>query len=83
MKRSAYANQTTNNAIATAASIINQAQSANFNYVTNLFASARQFNDILPYYKKDPSLFMQQTFVQMVGPALTNVQDKWYLPSTR
>jgi len=75
-----YANQITNSAIATAASIINQAQSAKFNYVTNLVASAQQFNDILPYYRQDPSLFMQQTFVQMVGSALTNVQDKWYLP---
>ena len=75
-----FANQTTNNAIASAASIINQAQSAEFNYVTNLVASANQFKDILPYYKQDPSLFVQQTFVQMVGGALTNVQDKWYLP---
>lgn len=75
-----YANQTTNNAIATAASIINQAQSAEFNYVTNLVASANQFTNILPYYKQDPSLFVQQTFVTMVGGALTNVQDKWYLP---
>ncbi|HEY1786968.1 MAG TPA: SPFH domain-containing protein [Verrucomicrobiae bacterium] len=75
-----YANQTTNTAIATAASLINQAQSAKFNYVTNLVASADQFTNILPYYKQDPSLFVQQTFVQMIGPALTNVEDKWYLP---
>jgi modulator of FtsH protease HflK len=75
-----YANQITNNAIATAASIVNQAQSAEFNYVTNLVASANQFTNILPYYKQDPSLFVQQTFVTMVGGALTNVQDKWYLP---
>ena len=75
-----YANQTTNNAIATAAGIVNEAQSAEFNYVTNLIASAQQFKDILPYYKLDPSLYVQQTFVSMVGPALTNVEDKWYLP---
>jgi membrane protease subunit HflK len=75
-----FANQTTNTAIASAASIINQAQSAEFNYVTNLVASARQFKDILPYYKQDPSLYVQQTFVTTIGSALTNVQDKWYLP---
>ena len=75
-----YANQTTNNAIATAAGIINLAQSTEFNYVTNLTASAKQFEDILPVYKQDPSLFVQQTFVTMVGGALTNVQGKWYLP---
>jgi modulator of FtsH protease HflK len=75
-----YANEATNAAIASAASIINQAQSAEFNYVTNLVASAQQFKDILPYYKQDPSLYVQQTFVQMIGSALTNVEDKWYLP---
>ncbi|MGH7939737.1 MAG: SPFH domain-containing protein, partial [Limisphaerales bacterium] len=75
-----YANQTTNNAIASAASIVNEAQSAEFNYVTNLVASAQQFKDILPYYKQDPSLYVQQTFVQMIGSALTNVEGKWYLP---
>lgn len=75
-----YANQTTNNAIATAAGIVNQAQSTEFNYVTNLVASAQQFKDILPYYKQDPSLYVQQTFVTMVRGALTNVEDKWYVP---
>jgi membrane protease subunit HflK len=75
-----YANQTTNAAIATAAGIVNQAQSTEFNYVTNLVASAQQFKDILPYYKQDPSLYVQQTFVQMIGSSLTNVEDKWYLP---
>ncbi|HEX3626733.1 MAG TPA: protease modulator HflK [Verrucomicrobiae bacterium] len=75
-----YANQVTNTAIASAASIINQAQSAKFNYVTNLVASARKFEDILPYYKQNPSLYVQQTFVQMVGSSLTNVDSKWYVP---
>jgi modulator of FtsH protease HflK len=75
-----YENQATNTAFATAAGIINLAQSAKFNYVTNLVADAKRFGDILPIYKTDPSLYMQQTFVQMIGPALTNVEDKWYLP---
>lgn len=75
-----FANQTTNTAIAEAASIINEAQSAKFNYVTNLLASAKQFEDILPYYRQDPSLYVQQTFVSTIGSSLTNVQDKWYLP---
>jgi modulator of FtsH protease HflK len=75
-----YANQTTNNAIASAASIVNEAQSGEFNYVTNLDASAQQFKDLLPYYRQDPSLFVQQTFMTTIGSSLTNVQDKWYLP---
>lgn len=75
-----YENQITNNASATAASIINLAQSTKFNYVTNLVADAKRFTDILPKYELDPNLYVQQTFVQMIGPALTNVQDKWFLP---
>jgi regulator of protease activity HflC (stomatin/prohibitin superfamily) len=75
-----YENQMTNNASAVAANIINLAQSAKFTYVTNLVAEARRFNDILPYYRTNTTLYVQQTFVQMVGPAFTNVQDKWFLP---
>jgi len=75
-----YENQVTNNAAATTANIINLAQSMKFNYVTNLVAEAKRFNDILPYYRANPSLYVQQTFLQAIGPALTNVQDKWFLP---
>lgn len=75
-----YENQITNNASATAQNVINLAQSAKFNYVTNLVAEAKRFNDILPYYRTNSDLYVQQTFVQMIGPALTNVQDKWFLP---
>jgi membrane protease subunit HflK len=75
-----YENQMTNSASAVAANVINLAQSAKFNYVTNLVAEAKRFSDILPYYKTNSSLYVQQTFVQMIGPALTNVQDKWFLP---
>ena len=75
-----YENLTTNNATATAENVVNLAQSAKFNYVTNLVAEAKRFSDILPYYQTNSSLYMQQTFVRMVGPALTNVQDKWYVP---
>jgi modulator of FtsH protease HflK len=75
-----FENQVTNNASAVAANIINQAQSARARYVDSLNAEAKRFNDILPKYKIDPNLYVQQTFVQMIGPALTNVQDKWFLP---
>jgi regulator of protease activity HflC (stomatin/prohibitin superfamily) len=75
-----YENQMTNNASAVAANVINLAQSAKFTYVNSLVAESKRFSDILPYYKANPSLYVQQTFVRMIGPALTNVQDKWFLP---
>ena len=74
-----YENQKTNNASATAANILNEAQSAKTRYVGSLAAEAKRFNDLLPKYNLNPSLFEQQTFVQMIGPALTNVQDKIFL----
>jgi membrane protease subunit HflK len=75
-----YENRMTNSAIAAAENVINLAQSAKFNYVTNLVAEGKRFSDIQPYYQANPSLYMQQTFVRMIEPALTNVQDKWYVP---
>ncbi|MGH8023529.1 MAG: SPFH domain-containing protein [Limisphaerales bacterium] len=75
-----FENQVTNNAAAVAANLINLAQSEKFNYVTNLVASANRFRDILPRYEENPSLYVQQTFVQEVASVLTNVQDKWFLP---
>lgn len=75
-----YENQMTNNAIAQAATIINVAQSEKTRYVDSLNADAKRFNDLLPKYELDPSLYVQQTFLNMVGHAMTNVQDKWFLP---
>jgi len=75
-----FENQMTNNASAVAANVINLAQSARFTYTNSLVAEAKRFSAILPYYNANPSFYVQQTFAQMIGPALTNVQDKWFLP---
>jgi modulator of FtsH protease HflK len=75
-----YENQVTNAAGAQASTIINEAQSARVRFVDSITAEAKRFSDLLPKYESNPSLFEQQTFVQMIGPALTNVQDKIFLP---
>jgi membrane protease subunit HflK len=75
-----YENQATNTASASAANIVNQAQASKTRYVDSLTAEAKRFNDLLPKYESNPSLYVQQTFVQVIGPALTNVQDKWFFP---
>jgi membrane protease subunit HflK len=75
-----YENQITNTAVATAASVVNEAESAKARYVDSLNGEAKRFNDLLPKYKVDPDLYVQQTFLRAIGPALTNVQDKWFLP---
>ena len=73
-------NQITNSASATAANVVNEAQAAKTRYVDSLNAEAKRFNQLLPKYESNPSLYVQQTFVQVIGPALTNVQDKWFFP---
>jgi hypothetical protein len=41
----------------------------------------RRFTDLLPKYESNPGLFAQVTLVQAMGPILTNVQDKIFLPA--
>jgi membrane protease subunit HflK len=75
-----YENQVTNSASAQSTAIVNLAESAKTLYVDSINAEAKRFSDIFTNYETDPNLYVQQTFVQAIGPALTNVQDKWYLP---
>jgi membrane protease subunit HflK len=75
-----YENQVTNAASAQAVTLINEAQSARARYVSSITAEAKRFNGLLLKYEGNPGLFEQQTFLRMIGPTLTNVQDKWFLP---
>ena len=75
-----YENQVTNNATAQAFTITSLAVSARSRYVQSLEADAKAFSALLPNYKINPDLFEQQQLVQVMGNALTNVQDKFFLP---
>jgi membrane protease subunit HflK len=75
-----YENQVLLRSGAQAASITNAAAADRARYVDSITAEAKRFNELLPKYESNPSLFAQQTLVQMIGPILTNVQDKIYLP---
>ncbi|MGA3284816.1 MAG: protease modulator HflK [Verrucomicrobiota bacterium] len=75
-----YENQVSLRAGAQAASITNAAAADRARYVDSITAEAKRFNELLPRYESNPSLFVQQTLVQMIGPVLTNVQDKIFLP---
>jgi modulator of FtsH protease HflK len=66
---------------AQAASITNAAAADRARYVESITAEAKRFNDLLPKYESNPNLFAQQTFLQAVGPALTNA-EKWIQPIT-
>ena len=75
-----YENQVLSQSGAQAASITNAAAADRTRYVESITAEAKRFSDLLPKYESNPSLFAQQTLVQMMGPILTNVQDKIFLP---
>ena len=75
-----HENQVTNNATAQAFTVTNLAISARTRYVQSVEADAKAFSALLPNYKINPSLFEQQQLVEVMGNALTNVQDKFFLP---
>ena len=75
-----YENQVLSQAGAQASSITNAAAADRARFVESITAEAKRFSDLLPKYESNPSLFAQKTLVEMMGPILTNVQDKIFLP---
>jgi len=75
-----YENQVLSQSGAQATSITNSAAADRARFVESITAEAKRFNDLLPSYRTNSQLFAQQTLVQAMGPALTNVQDKIFLP---
>ena len=75
-----YENQILSQAGAQASSITNAAAADRARFVESITAEAKRFSDLLPKYESNPSLFAQKTLVEMMGPMLTNVQDKIFLP---
>jgi len=75
-----YENQVLSQSGAQASSITNAAAADRARYVQSITAEAKRFGDLLPKYESNPGLFVQVTLVQAMGPMLTNVQDKIFLP---
>lgn len=76
-----YTNQVLNIAQAEAATIVQQATLTSANYVTNVLAEAKRFNDLLPLYQNDPRLLTEQYLVQTMNQVLTNA-EKWVEPTS-
>ncbi|MGA2279390.1 MAG: protease modulator HflK [Verrucomicrobiota bacterium] len=75
-----YENQVLSQSGAQASSITNAAAADRARFVESITAEAKRFSDLLPKYESNPGLFAQKTLVEMMGPILTNVQDKIFLP---
>jgi membrane protease subunit HflK len=74
-----YENQTLSKAAADARSRINLAQSERARLVNDVASQADRFNDVLPKYRANPDLFVQQRLSESLGRILPNVQDKIFL----
>jgi len=74
-----YENATVNRASADSQSRINAAESERTRLVNDIRSQADRFNDILPKYRANPNLFVQQRLTETLGRVLTNVQDKIFL----
>jgi len=77
-----YENQVLSKANADAASRINRAESERVQLVNNITAEAERFNELLPKYRANPNLFVQQRLTETLGRVFTNVQDKIMVPES-
>jgi len=77
-----YANQTVSRAQADASSRKNAAQTERAQMVKFVAAEAKRFTNLLPAYKSNPALFVEQQRAEAVKQIVTNAQtDKIVLPN--
>jgi len=74
-----YENQVLSKAAADAKSRINMAESDRARLVNDVSSQAERFKEVLPKFRENPRLFIQQRLTDILGRVLTNVQDKVFL----
>jgi membrane protease subunit HflK len=75
-----YANQVTNRAASEASAAVNGASAERTRYLEDLAADTKRFAGLLPKFRSNPDLFVQQRLVETMGRVMTNAQDKIFLP---
>jgi len=76
---STHTNQVLTAAMATSNMIVNLAEAQRAQYVSDISSRATNFLSILPWYKTNANLFVQQRFNETMGRVLTNVQEKIFV----
>ena len=74
-----YEAQVSSKAGADAQSAINFAESERSRLVNETSSQAARFNDLLPKFRQNPSLFIQQRLTEVLGRVMTNAQDKIFV----
>jgi membrane protease subunit HflK len=76
---STHTNQVLTAAVATSNKVVNLAEAQRVQYVSDISSRATNFLSILPLYKTNANLFVQQRFNETMGRVLTNVQEKIFV----
>lgn len=71
--------QISSKAGADARSLVNLAESDRSRLVNDTKSQAERFDDLLPKFRQNPNLFVQQRLTETLGRVLTNAQDKIFL----
>jgi membrane protease subunit HflK len=74
-----YEAQVSNKAGADARSLISFAESDRSRLVNDVRSQADRFNDLLPKFRQNPTLFVQKLSLETFGRVLTNAQDKIFI----
>jgi Membrane protease subunits, stomatin/prohibitin homologs len=74
-----YVDQVSSKAAADVQSRINAAESDRARLVNDVRSQAERFNEVLPKYRANPSLFVQQRLADTLGRVLTNAQETIFL----
>jgi regulator of protease activity HflC (stomatin/prohibitin superfamily) len=77
-----YENQILSKASADAATRVNKAEVDRALYVNDVASRANQFQQLLPKYRENPKLFVEQRYTETIGRIFTNVQDKIMVPES-
>jgi membrane protease subunit HflK len=77
-----YENQVLSRASADAQSRIDAAESDRARLVAEVSSRAEQFLELLPKFRQNPELFVQQRLTETLGRVLTNAQDTIFLSET-
>jgi len=77
---SSHTNQVLTAAKPPSNAIVNLAEAQRAQYVNDISSRATNFLNILPWYKTNANLFVQQRFNETMGRVLTNIEEKIYVP---
>ncbi len=75
-----YQNTVLSRAGAEAVSLTNAAETARIQLISQLASDATNFSGLLPRYRSNPNLFVQQRLMETLGRSLTNA-EKWLQPA--